>query len=121
MAVMIRDKIRENSQKFLEPGEQIEEVFAAQTLSGWWSLLTWVIMLFMSPFRAVVVTDRRILVLKSGKFQAGSPKEVIRSLPRTTKIGPPSGLWWKCESLGEKLFVHRRFHKDVESADANAR
>ena len=120
MAVMIRDKIRENSHKFLEPGEHIQEVFAAQTLSGWWSALTWLIMLFMSPYRVVAATDRRILVLESGKFQIGNPKKIIRSLPRTTRIGTPKGLWWKCESLGEKLYVAKRFHKDVEAMDAKA-
>jgi hypothetical protein len=44
----------------------------------------------------------------------------VRELPRATRIGPASGLWWKCESLGEKLYVHKRFHKDVEAADAAA-
>ena len=121
MAVMIRDKIRENSQKFLEPGEQIQAVFPAQTLSGWWNLLSGLISLFMSPYRAVVATDKRILVLKSGKFQAGNPKEVIATLPRATKIGPASGVWFKTESLGHKLFIHKRFHKDIAEADAQAR
>jgi hypothetical protein len=120
VAVMIRDKVRENSQKFLDPGEQIQDVFVAQTLSGWWAALSWLIMLFMSPYRAVVATDKRILVLKSGKFQAGNPKEVLRTLPRSTRIGQPSGLWWKFDTLGEKLFVHKRFHKDIEQIDARA-
>jgi hypothetical protein len=44
-------------------------------------------------------------------------KDVLRELPRNTLIGPASGLWWRCESLGERLYVHKRFHKDVAAAD----
>ena len=25
----------------------------------------------------------------------------------------PSGLWWRCETLGEPVYIHKRFHKDV--------
>jgi len=30
----------------------------------------------------------------------------------------PSGLWWRCETLGEPVYIHKRFHKDVTRADA---
>ncbi|MGH3255513.1 MAG: hypothetical protein ACRDOU_08910 [Streptosporangiaceae bacterium] len=39
-------------------------------------------------------------------------------VPRATRIGDPSGLWWPCDTLGRKLYIHRRFHKDVKEADA---
>jgi hypothetical protein len=45
-------------------------------------------------------------------------KTIVTSLPRTTQIGPPNGLWWKCTSLGQPLYIHKRFHKDVEKADS---
>jgi hypothetical protein len=38
-------------------------------------------------------------------------------MPRDTRIGVPSGLWWRSDTLGERLYVHRRFHKDVTAAD----
>jgi hypothetical protein len=44
-------------------------------------------------------------------------KQVLRELPRNIRIGPPSGLWWRCVSLGERLYIHKRFHKDVNAAD----
>jgi hypothetical protein len=44
--------------------------------------------------------------------------EVIDELPRHTQIGPASGLWYKCETLGERLYIHKRFHKDIAQADA---
>jgi len=43
--------------------------------------------------------------------------EVLAELPRSTTIGEPHGLWWKCETLGEKLYINKRFHKDVRAAD----
>ena len=33
-------------------------------------------------------------------------------------MGPLSGLWARTEFTGEKMWVHKRFHKDVEAADA---
>jgi hypothetical protein len=47
-------------------------------------------------------------------------KEILRELPRSTRIGAPSGLWWRNEALGEKLYIHKRYHKDVVEADALA-
>ncbi len=117
MAIAIRDKIIENSQGFLQPGEQVQAVIGGQTLSGWWGLLT-SLFFFWNNFRAVLATDRRVIVLHCGKWRMGKPRSIVRELPRNTRIGPASGLWWKSESLGEKLYVHKRFHKDVALADA---
>lgn len=116
MAIMIRDKIIENSQGFLKPGETVQAVAGGQTLNGW---LGGILLIFNS-FRAVIVTDQRILLLDCGKMRMGKPKSVIRELPRNTKIGPTKGLWWKCTTLGEKFYIHRRFHKDIEAADSLA-
>lgn len=119
MAVMIRDKIIENSQQFLSPGEQVQAVAGGQTVSGWWGALS-SLMYFWNHFRAVIVTDQRILVLDSGKMRMGKPKSVVRELPRHTQIGPAKGLWYKTNSLGEKLYFHKRFHKDIDTADSIA-
>jgi hypothetical protein len=119
MAIMIRDKIIENSQQFLNPGETVQAVAGGQTVSGWWGALS-SLMFFWNRFRAVIVTDQRILVLDSGKMRMGVPKSVVRELPRNTKIGPPKGLWFKTSALGEKLYFHKRFHKDIETADSLA-
>lgn len=117
MAIMIRDKITENSKKFLRPDEPVVAVMVGQRFSGWWGLLTY-LWVFWNRYEAVVVTNQRILVLDCGKWTMGTPRSVLRELPRATRIGPASGLWWKCTSLGEKLYIHRRFHKDVAMADA---
>lgn len=65
------------------------------------------------------MTDRRILVLDSGRWSATKATAVVRELPRSTRIGPPTGtIWYRTESLGETLRIHRRFHADIERADA---
>lgn len=118
MAIAIRDKIIENSQQFLKPGEQVQAAIGGQTSSGWLATVP-ILSLIVNSYSPVLVTDQRILLLDSGKWSMGKPKSVKAEFPRNIRIGPPSGLWWKCTALGDsKLYVHKRFHKDVEAADA---
>jgi hypothetical protein len=114
----IRDTMRKNAAPLLQEGETVQAVFGAQTVSQYWVFVSYWIIAIKNAYRVVVVTDRRILVCTSGRFRTTPVKGVERELPRSTRIGQPSGLWWKCESLGEKLYVHKRFHKDVVAADA---
>jgi hypothetical protein len=114
----IRDKLRSNAAHLLQPGENVQSVFAGQTASPYWALLSYWVIIFKNAYRVVVVTDRRIMVCKSGRLSTKAVNEVVRELPRATRIGAPSGVWFKCDSLGERLYVHKRFHKDVVAADA---
>ena len=116
MAIAIRDKIIENSQQFLQQGEQVQAVIGGQTLSGYWSMLSSLVF-FWNNYRAVIATDRRIIVLHCGKMRMGKPRSHVRDIARTTQIGPASGLWYKTSALGEKMYIHKRFHKDIEAAD----
>ncbi|RKS73410.1 hypothetical protein BZB76_4100 [Actinomadura pelletieri DSM 43383] len=116
----IRDKMRANAAHVLQPGENIQAVFGAQTTSQYLALVSLWILILANSYRVVVVTDRRVLVCRSGRLRTTPVVEVLRELPRGTRIGPPSGLWWRCETLGEKLYVHKRFHKDVNAADGAA-
>jgi hypothetical protein len=115
----LREKLTERAQPFLEPGEQVQQVFLGQTgPSPMFVLVSYLIMLW-SKFYVVVVTDRGILLLRSGALVPSKPKELAARLPRDVRIGPMSGLWGKTESLGpNKMWVHKRFHKDVAAADA---
>jgi hypothetical protein len=119
MAIAIRDKILENSQQFLQPGEQVQAVIGAQTLSGWWGALT-ALVFFWNNYRAIIATDRRIIVLHCGKARMGKPQSHVRDVARSTRIGPATGLWYKTDALGETLYIHKRFHKDIAAADAAA-
>ena len=113
----IRDKMVTKAQPYLQPGEQVQAVFAGQKINQWWVMLSALILLFGNEYRTVVVTDRRILVLRGTRWTQTTIKGVLAELPRGTLIGPASGLWWKCTSLGAPLYVHKRFHKDVLAAD----
>lgn len=113
----LRDKLRERVQPHLEPGEQVQAVFLGQTgPSPYFGFLTNVVF-FWSKYRVIAVTDRRIVVLGAGALSPSKPKALVTTLPRTTALGPLSGLWAKMDLAGEKTYVHKRFHKDVEEAD----
>ncbi len=114
----IRDKLRSNAEHVLQPGETIQSIFTAQTASPYWALLSYWIVMFKNAYRVVVVTDRRILVCTSGRFSTTPVNEIVGEFPRTTRIGPAAGVWYKCDTLGERLYIHKRYHKDVAAADA---
>jgi len=75
----------------------------------------------VNSYRCVVATDRRILVLDAGRLTMGTPKPLLRVLPRPTRIGPVSGpVWYRIEVLSEVLRIHLRFHQDIGDVDALA-
>jgi hypothetical protein len=116
----IRDKMRTNAASVLQPGETIQQVVAAQAANPYWAFLSYWILLFKSSYRVVVVTDRRIVVCQAGRMSVTQIKGVLGEFPRTTQIGPASGIWYKCLTLGDPIYIHKRFHKDVAEADAAA-
>jgi hypothetical protein len=93
---------RHKVEPYLEPDELIESVFGA--------------------FRArainlvVVATDRRIVLIKV-KF-SGVIDSVTGELPRSTRFGPPHGLFsYRPDALGGKERVSRIFWKEIREAD----
>jgi hypothetical protein len=116
-AMALRDKLARRSVPYLEPGEQIQTVFLAQ--SGpypYFILLAFIIILIGARYAVVVVTDRAIVILRAGVFTPTFPKRVVARLPRGTWLGDPSGLWGKIQ-LDRRFWVHKRFHKDVRAAN----
>ena len=113
----IRDKMRANAAPYLEPDETIQAVFGAQTKSQWFALLSIWIVILTNAYRVVVVTNKRILVGRSGRMTTTPIKEILHELPCSTRIGPASGLWYKT-ALGERVYINKRYHKDVAAADA---
>lgn len=72
-------------------------------------------------YRCIVVTDDAITVLESSKWSGGArPQEVVGRMPRHTRLGPVSGRWAEVDLLGERHWVHRRFHDQIEAADREA-
>jgi hypothetical protein len=115
----LRDAMRASAAQFVQPGETIQQVFSAQTASPMTApLIGAVIALIINRYRIVAVTDQRILVLDAGKWTQRTARAVVSELPRTTRLGPTSGLWTKIETPTGKIYVRRLFFKDVKAADA---
>src|SRR5262245_54324238 len=114
----LRDKLARRAYPYLEPGEQIQGVFPAQSgPSPYWILLSALIVVFAAGYAIVVVTDRSIVVLRAGRILPTFPNKVQSRGPRTVYLGQPSGLWGSIR-LDRKYWVHKRFHKDVAAANA---
>jgi hypothetical protein len=117
----IRDSMQASSAPYLHQGETIQAVFGAQTASQWLAALTGIfVFLGLNRYRIFVVTPQRILILDAGKTSMAKAKGVVTELPRATKLGPGTGLWHVIPAGSETLRVHRRFFKDIETADAQA-
>jgi hypothetical protein len=114
----LRDKLNDRVIPLLEPGEQVQQVFLAQAGASPWLANGLGLLgraLFAKP-RMVAVTDRAVVVLHAN-FNGTSPTSVLARLPRSTRIGPAKGVWAPVQLSAEKLYVHKRFHKDIEAAD----
>lgn len=115
----LRDKLRERVQPLLEPGEEIQQVFLAQSGPNPNLVFVTYLVTWFSKFWVVAVTDRAVVVCRASLFGPARPKAVAERLPRETKIGPVGGALWARTNLpGGKTWVHRRFFHDVQAADA---
>jgi hypothetical protein len=115
----LRDSMRDSAAQYLRPGETIEAIFGAQTASGWLAGLTGIfVFLSLNHYRIVVVTQQRILVLDTGKVSLKRARGVVTELPRSTRLGPGTGIWHVIPAGQEKLRVHRRFFRDLQIADS---
>ena len=113
-----RIRLRPGTAPLFQPGETVQAAFQAQTFRPYLAVfLSRSAFLLPDPYRVVLVTDRRILVCYAGRFRPAVVRGVERELPRATRIGPPHGFWWRCDTLGGRLYVHRQFHQDVQQAD----
>ena len=117
----LRDTMRESAAQYLAPGEQIQAVIGAQTASQWLAALTGIfVFLGFNHYRILAVTPTRIVVLDAGKASMKKARGVVMELPRTTQLGPGTGMWHQIPAGQEKLRVHRRFFKDLDTADGIA-
>jgi hypothetical protein len=94
-----------------KPGETIQSVVPAQTVSQYFALISIWIIVFKNAYRNIVVTDRRILICSSGRFRLSPVKAVLSEYPRQLKIGPAHGPWYRCDAFGDKLYINKRFLK----------
>jgi hypothetical protein len=114
------DKLAEHCAPFLPPGSQIRQVFVCQHApSPWFFLITYLtgLTMFWITYRCVAVAQDAIYVLESSRPSGGAkPKSLVGTLPRQTQLGPVSGRWGQVNLLGERHWVHKRFHQDVRAA-----
>jgi hypothetical protein len=116
----LRDSMRDSAAEYLRPGETVQAVLGAQTASQLVAAVSGVFLfLGLNHYRIVVVTPQRVLILDAGRASMTRAHGLVAQLPRSTRLGPPSGLWHVIPAAGEKLRVHRRFFKDIETADSN--
>ncbi len=114
----LRDSMRDSAAPYLRPGETVQAVLGAQTASPLLAAVTGVFLfLGLNRYRIVAVTPQRVLILDAGRASMKTARGVVAELPRSTRLGPPSGLWHVIPAAGENLRVHRRFFKDIETAD----
>ena len=117
----LRDSMRDSAAQYLRPGEPIQAVIGAQTASQWLAALTGIfVFLGLNHYRILAVTPARIVVLDAGRVSMKKARGVVMELPRSTRLGPGTGLWHQVPAGRETLRVHRRFFKDLETADAAA-
>ena len=115
----LRDSMADSAAQYLRPGERIQAVIGAQTASQWVAALTgFLVFLGLNHYRILVVTPARILVLDAGKTSMKKARGVVTELPRSTRLGPGTGIWHRIPVGQENLRVHRRFFKDIDAADA---
>jgi hypothetical protein len=115
----LRDSMRDSAAPYLQPGEPVQAVIGAQTASQWLAALTgFFVFLGLNRYRILAVTPARILVLDAGKTSMKKARGVVTELPRSTRLGPGTGLWHRIPAGHETLRVHRRFFADIYAADA---
>jgi hypothetical protein len=111
----------ERSAPFLPAGSEIRQVFIAQAAPNFgFFLITYLtgLTMFWIKYRCVAVTKDAIYVLESSKSSGGAkPQSLVATLPRNTQLGPVSGRWGQTNLLGERHWVHQRFHDQVTAAD----
>jgi hypothetical protein len=117
----IRDKRLRTAIPFLPPGEPVQAVFCGQTANQYLAYLGGIWFFLLNRYRIVVVTSQRMVVLDTGKMSMAKCRSVVAELPRSTRLGPPSGMWHVIEyGDGQKLRVHRKFFKVLTDVDATA-
>jgi hypothetical protein len=119
-----RSDLVERSAPFLTPRSQVQHAFICQTAPSFaLFVITYVtgLTMFWIKYRCVVVTQDAIYVLNTTRLSGGAkPISIVGSLPRRTQLGPVSGRWGQLDLLGERNWVHKRFHAEIAAADAEA-
>ena len=110
--------MRDSAEAFLKPGETVQAVFGAHTVSRAPTIA--LVILGLNRYRIFLVTSQRILVLDAGKVSMKYVERVEAEIPRSTRLGPPLGRRHVISVDGRQVQVGRDFFKDIEAADRAA-
>jgi hypothetical protein len=114
----------ERSAPLLPPASEVRHAFICQAAPNFaFFVVNWATGLTMPwiKYRCVSVTQDAIYLLDSPKLSGGAkPTSIIATLPRQTQLGPVSGRWGELTLLGQRHWVKRRFHSEIDAADAEA-
>jgi len=109
---------------FLPPGSEVRQAFIGQSAPNFGVIvITYLtgLTIFWIKYRCIAVTQDAIYVMESSKPSGGGrPQSLLGTLPRHTRLGPVSGTFGQLNLLGERLWVHKRFHDNIAAADAEA-
>lgn len=116
----IRDKFAAAAAPYLDPGEEIHAVIGAAATDPTDPAAMVVKNLKAPAYRALIVTDRRILLFRSRRWAWTRFDALLAQFPRAIRFGEPDRLTWRTDVLGTPLWIQKRFHGDVRRADALA-
>jgi hypothetical protein len=115
----LRDRLAQRATPFLEPGEQIQAIFLAQSGNTVLGRPDTVLGTMLSAgYATVVVTDRAIVVLRNDRLTGGRAKSLRDRLPRQPMNNPSGLLWAHADLGGTRYWIRKPFHKDVSAANA---
>src|SRR5436309_12085952 len=114
----LREKLRDRVQPLLDPAEQVDSVFLAQTGPNPNLRFLTSLVVFWTKNDVVAVTDRRIAVFRASRWRPARPRRLIDVYPRSASLRDSWGpVWGSLELGGTKYWIHRRFRADVRKAN----
>ena len=102
----VRDRLRKDATRYLQPDEEIQAVFYAKRPAA------------QANDRAVVATNRRLLLLELNFL--GRATGLLAEAHRQIRLGPCRGVMSPIRAFDTPLQVSFRFFKDVDEADRAA-
>lgn len=101
----VRMRMADVTAPYLREGEEVQVVFQAKHADK-------------NGACFVVATNQRYLIFRQKPSIARPTYELLHEAPRTTQIGPASGIVYTTSALGVPLVIMRRYYKDIAAADA---
>lgn len=116
-----RDKLFASATTVVAPDEKFQVAIHATTVQsqgGRGGAGVELFSLLVNSNRAIVVTDKRILLCSCARGTGSKIAKVIQVFPRTTKIGPTGdGRNFRTEVLGTTLYISEKSFDLVYQAD----